>query len=369
MLRSFWDVKWRLQLNGVTTRGAEWNILVNIRRLTLALPYVAVVLLTPATAYTQVDCSVLDPRISIAKEREGKISGSVDTLYKIAKAGGSIEGRMKDEIINLQQSTPSDERTVVKIRALYLFCGMIANSPDIPIEKKIALFESMLNTAGHTSASKVAHDTTTLPAHSQTTVLNRPKPPAIETVGRQQPTTLYEDGLNKGQKHPESQLPNIGRTQYRDGWYILENYTTDRSFFMRFTEAGYFPAFMSVRVDLRLDAGPQDRPYGLLLGAQDATFADAYGVLIRADGATEVVRWTGDVDTLEMYLPPNPAVRTGYGVTNSLRVEVQNSDLTYFVNEVQIGRCKVSSNIHGYIGFYTDVGGMNAGFGHLKVTQ
>lgn len=40
MLRSFWDVKWKLQLNGVTTRGAEWNILVNIRRLILALPYV-----------------------------------------------------------------------------------------------------------------------------------------------------------------------------------------------------------------------------------------------------------------------------------------------------------------------------------------
>ena len=53
----------------------------------------------PGTSYSQVDCSALDPRVSISKETEGKISGSVDTLYKIVKAGGSIEGRMKEEII------------------------------------------------------------------------------------------------------------------------------------------------------------------------------------------------------------------------------------------------------------------------------
>jgi hypothetical protein len=72
-----------------------------------------------------------------------KVSGSVQTLYKIAKAGGSIEGQAKDQIQNLQAGAPASEQDPIKLRVLYLFCGMVANATDIPTERKVQLFEEM----------------------------------------------------------------------------------------------------------------------------------------------------------------------------------------------------------------------------------
>lgn len=98
----------------------------------------------PYTVMAQVDCSVLDPRASVSKEREGKIIGSVDTLYRIAKAGGSMEGKVKEEIQNLQKGAPVDEKNLIKLRTVYLFCGMFANDKDLAPERKVALFNLMM---------------------------------------------------------------------------------------------------------------------------------------------------------------------------------------------------------------------------------
>jgi hypothetical protein len=92
----------------------------------------------------EVDCSLLDPRSSVSTEKEGKISASVDTLYKIAKAGGSVEGRMKDEIHNLQKGASVTEKTLIELRTLYLFCGMVANAKDITTDRKVELFNLMM---------------------------------------------------------------------------------------------------------------------------------------------------------------------------------------------------------------------------------
>lgn len=98
----------------------------------------------PATVNAQVDCSLLDPRDSVSKEREGKISGSVDTLYKVAKTEGNIEAKVKEEIQNLQRGAPVNEKNLIKFRTIYLFCGMFANDKDIAPERKVALFNLML---------------------------------------------------------------------------------------------------------------------------------------------------------------------------------------------------------------------------------
>ncbi len=93
----------------------------------------------------QIDCSPLDPRASISKEKEGKVQASVDTLYRIAKVGGSLEGKMKEEIQNLQIGSSVSEQGIIKLRTLYLFCGMVANARDISTEKKVELFKVMMD--------------------------------------------------------------------------------------------------------------------------------------------------------------------------------------------------------------------------------
>jgi hypothetical protein len=96
------------------------------------------------SAIAQVDCSQLDPRASMSREMEGKLKISVDTLYKIAKAGGSIEGKIKDEIQNLQKDAPVTEQGQIRLRTLYLFCGMVANARDISTERKVELYKIMM---------------------------------------------------------------------------------------------------------------------------------------------------------------------------------------------------------------------------------
>lgn len=96
------------------------------------------------TVSAQVDCSLLDPRASISSEKEGKIQGALDTLYKIARADVAIEGKLKSEIKNLQQGTASiSEKYAISARMIYLFCGMVANAKDIGTERKSQLLNEL----------------------------------------------------------------------------------------------------------------------------------------------------------------------------------------------------------------------------------
>jgi hypothetical protein len=105
-------------------------------------------------AIAQVDCSPLDPRASISKEQEGKVNGAVDTLFKIAKAQGTLEGKLKEQIQNLQQGAPASDQLLIRLRMLYLFCGMVANAKDLPTERKIQLFQEMKLEALHETSSE-----------------------------------------------------------------------------------------------------------------------------------------------------------------------------------------------------------------------
>ncbi len=93
----------------------------------------------------QIDCSPLDPRASVSKEVDGRVKATVNTLFKILKAGGAVEGKVKEEVRNLQKGVPISERGLIKLRTLYLFCGMVANAKDISTVRKVELFNIMMN--------------------------------------------------------------------------------------------------------------------------------------------------------------------------------------------------------------------------------
>jgi hypothetical protein len=110
----------------------------------------------PTIGFAQVDCSLLDPRVSVSSEREGKINIALGTLYKVAKIEGGIEGRLKDEIRNLQQGTETvSESLAVAARTIYLFCGMVANAKDLSTERKFELLRSLQATMRDTRTEKL----------------------------------------------------------------------------------------------------------------------------------------------------------------------------------------------------------------------
>lgn len=98
----------------------------------------------PGIGLAQVDCSPLDPRDSISKEREGTLKGSIDTFYKVAKAEGNLEAKVKEKIQNLQEGVPVSEKNQIKLRTIYMFCGMIANDKALAPERKVTLFNLMM---------------------------------------------------------------------------------------------------------------------------------------------------------------------------------------------------------------------------------
>ena len=71
-----------------------------IRKFAICFAFLQFVLISfhPHSALGEFNCAFLDPRASVSQTKEGKIEASVDTLYKVAKAGGSIEGKVKNEI-------------------------------------------------------------------------------------------------------------------------------------------------------------------------------------------------------------------------------------------------------------------------------
>lgn len=97
------------------------------------------------SAFADMDCSPLDPRASVSTEKEGKIKASVNTLYRIAKANGSIDGKIKNEIQNLQKGESVTEQGLIKLRTLYLFCGMVANARDLSTKEKANLYKTMMD--------------------------------------------------------------------------------------------------------------------------------------------------------------------------------------------------------------------------------
>lgn len=104
----------------------------------------SVCLALSSSVHSKVDCVPLDPRASVSKETEVKVRGSVATLYKIAKADGSMEVRTRAEIENLLAGAPALYREQIKLRTLYLFCELVANASDITTERKVELYLMMM---------------------------------------------------------------------------------------------------------------------------------------------------------------------------------------------------------------------------------
>jgi CheY-like chemotaxis protein len=111
---------------------------------------------SPGKASSAVDCGPLDPRVSLSTDVQGKIQGSVAGLYRVAKAGASVEASVRREIQNLQKDAPAGQQDAVKLRTLYIFCGMVANATDLSTERKVELYQTMMAIKADPALEKVS---------------------------------------------------------------------------------------------------------------------------------------------------------------------------------------------------------------------
>jgi hypothetical protein len=98
-------------------------------------------------------CDPLDTRSDISTEIRGKIDGSLETLYKVAKANGDIEGAKKQVVHNLQQDVPIAGQDLIQIRAQYLFCSVWGIDPSIDPTKKAELYQVIMKLPNSSSTS------------------------------------------------------------------------------------------------------------------------------------------------------------------------------------------------------------------------
>jgi hypothetical protein len=109
-------------------------------------------------------CGILDTRSDISTDIKGKIDGSLDTLYKVAKANGDIEGAKKEVIHNLQQDVPIAGQDLIQIRAQYLFCSVWGHDPSIDPTKKAELYQTIMKIPNSSSAPTLPPTSTPQPS-------------------------------------------------------------------------------------------------------------------------------------------------------------------------------------------------------------
>ncbi|MFO1433563.1 MAG: hypothetical protein U1F76_26290 [Candidatus Competibacteraceae bacterium] len=91
------------------------------------------------SAGQQMDCTPLDPRQTISASTSAKVEGSVDTLYKIVKAGGQVETNLKREAKNLGDNVVPSESTIAVQRLLYLLCEQMRTSTELSETRKLEI--------------------------------------------------------------------------------------------------------------------------------------------------------------------------------------------------------------------------------------
>lgn len=191
-----------------------------LKKLLITLSGVLVTASYFSSVKAEVDCSPLDPRASIAAEKEAKVQVSVNTLFKIAKAGGSVEGKLREEIQNLQKNTTVSEQGQIKLRTIYLFCGIVANAKDIPTERKIELYRTMTDL----STSPVQKKKPKTKKHSMPKSNNHTSHPILQSnqLNTQVPSSISQNlatspgsiqiGKNEGIVYFNKTPPSIGQT-------------------------------------------------------------------------------------------------------------------------------------------------------------
>ena len=84
---------------------------------------------------SEINCKPMDPGIKASSDDEAKIALSVDGIYRVAKVGGEVSGKIASE----RQNLPENSSDVIVARWQYLLCETLRTSTSLSDERKIAI--------------------------------------------------------------------------------------------------------------------------------------------------------------------------------------------------------------------------------------
>lgn len=166
--------------------------------------------------------------------------------------------------------------------------------------------------------------------------------------------------------HPNH--PSV-KTYYAYGGYVVENVTRNLSALQGFWKLGVVQSHAKIELTLSQLTGTTDQPFGLMFGATDSKFRNAYTFGLRSDGIYMVDYWVDNKQQKFIQWRPDPIIRTGLGQKNRLKLEINGRTITYYINDKQLGNYTADNEVTGFIGVYLNWPGMKAVYDDLKVVE
>lgn len=158
--------------------------------------------------------------------------------------------------------------------------------------------------------------------------------------------------------------------QIRDGVYEM---VVELSGDIFWVTAGHTFANGTYQVEATPLEGTEDNGYGLLLRVDDDE-AQFYMFKVSSDGYVFIGRCEERCAETEALVGQDwfasPAVAQGFGVTNRLRVTAEGPQMTFFVNETEVGQVVDQSLSRGDVGLLAETfapGGLRVTFDNLSV--
>ncbi len=146
-------------------------------------------------AHAQMDCSPLDPRAEVNQRSAAELQATADTAFKIAKATGTLKGSAETTILAVPPSASATELSLLQMRSLYLFCGMVANANDLNTQQKFGLYKELLNVQQQVKLK--VNDSVANPLVSRSETPSSP-PSNPHRYGETSLTPTRDDVLNAG---------------------------------------------------------------------------------------------------------------------------------------------------------------------------
>lgn len=156
---------------------------------------------------------------------------------------------------------------------------------------------------------------------------------------------------------------------YGQGGFVVENVTKDRAATWGFWKLGVVQASAKIEITTKQLAGAMNQPVGMLFGGSDTDYKSAYFFGITADGYYILVKQALGKQEKLIQRRQSSVVKKGLGATNRLRVQIDGPAISYFINDLQLGRYTADKEVEGFIGIFLNWPGMKAVFDDLIVTE
>ncbi|MFQ5926615.1 MAG: serine/threonine protein kinase [Terriglobia bacterium] len=311
----------------------------------------------------------LEPGLGTVK-RQGsrRVSPTEDTTYTLVATGpGGTVSRKVHVSVRVPPPVPTvalrAEPNVVELGQTTRLSWTSRNATDLHLEPGLGA----VALKGSRSVSPTEDTTYTLVATGPGgTAEDRFKVTVkMPTLGR----LLYEDSFDSTRKHREK-TGRYCKTRYGDGGFIVRNVTTKSTCHWNlWGTVGFLPSAVRIELSVRLLKGAKNQQFGLKFGnlSKESKFYYIFGT--SGDGSYSLWRRENQKWHYPTGWLKNPVVRSGYGVTNRLAVEVRDNTIRYYVNGKYLGRWRAGADVRGYIGFFINTPGMEVTFDNLRVRE